>query len=485
MKRLMNCAIFLLFILSTTTCFSGEREGAFSISPFAGGYTFDGVQHAETAPVYGLRLGYDITKHIGVEYVVDFLSTDVNRLSVRNSPEGAPIIGHNSLSINALSYRMDVLYNFMPEGRLVPYLALGGGGITFGHGSGFNAGGSNTDATMNAGGGLKYFLTDSLALRGDARQLILFEDNTRLKGNWEYTAGVTFLFGDKKPAPAPVAPACNLAASPASIMQGQAAKLNWTSENATGLNIQPNIGPVKPQGDMTVTPAADTLYTLTCTGEGGKASSDATISVAQAPKPLAPMCDLSVSPASIVQGESAMLNWTSQNATECDIQPGIGPVKPQGTANIKPFADTTYNLVCTGAGGYVNSSARITVAAPTREELCMTLHIEYDTDKSIIKPAYYGEVEKVAKFMKRFPQIKGTIEGHTDNIATAKYNVKLSQRRAEGVVKMLVQKFGIDKSRLAAKGYGLTKPIADNKTVEGRQKNRRTMANFGCVTIEK
>ena len=115
----------------------------------------------------------------------------------------------------------------------------------------------------------------------------------------------------------------------------------------------------------------------------------------------------------------------------------------------------------------------------------MTLHIEYDTNKSIIKPAYYGEVEKVANFMKRFPQIKGTIEGHTDNIASAKYNVKLSQRRAEGVVKMLVEKYGIDKSRLKAKGYGLTKPIADNKTVEGRQKNRRTMANFGCVTIEK
>ena len=182
------------------------------------------------------------------------------------------------------------------------------------------------------------------------------------------------------------------------------------------------------------------------------------------------------------------MNWTSQNATDCDIQPGIGPVKPQGAADIKPAADTTYNLVCTGPGGKVNSSAGITVAAPpapTMEELCMTLHIEYDTDKSIIKPAYYGEVEKVANFMKRFPQIKGTIEGHTDNIASAKYNMKLSQRRAEGVVKMLVEKYGIDKSRLTAKGYGLTRPIADNETTEGRQKNRRTMANFGCVTVEK
>ena len=470
MKKLMYCTAFLLSLLLTTTCFAGEREGAFSISPFIGGYTFDGVQHLKTAPVYGLRLGYDITNNLGVEYVIDYLSTKGTQAET---------------SINALSYRMDALYNFMPERRLVPYLALGGGGITAGHGSGFNAGGSNTDATLNAGGGLKYFLTDSLALRGDARQLFLFDRKTLY--NWEYTAGVTFLFGDKKPAPvAAPAPACNLAASPASIMPGQSAKLNWSSQNATACNIQPNIGPVDPQGSMNVTPAADTLYTLTCTGEGGKASSDATISVAAAPKPLVPTCDLSVSPASIIQGESAKLNWTSQNATECDIQPGIGPVKTQGAANIKPAADTTYILVCNGAGGKANSSAGITVAAPpTREELCMTLHIEYDTDKSVIKPAFYGEVEKVANFMKRFPQIKGTIEGHTDNIASAKYNVKLSQRRAEGVVKMLVQKYGIDKSRLKAMGYRLTKPIADNKTAEGRQKNRRTMANFGCVTIEK
>jgi OOP family OmpA-OmpF porin len=338
---------------------------------------------------------------------------------------------------------------------------------------------------LNAGGGLKYFLTDSIALRGDARQLFVFDKHTLC--NWEYTGGLSFLFGGKK-APAPVAapaPACNLAAAPASITQGQSAKLNWTSQNASECNIQPGIGPVAPQGSMTVTPAADTLYTLTCTGEGGKAGSDANISVAAAPKPPAPTCNLSVSPASIRQGESATLTWTSQNATDCDIQPGIGPVKPQGTASIKPAADTTYNLVCTGAGGKADNSAGIKVVVPTYEELCMTLHIEYDTDKSIIKPAYYGEVEKVANFMKRFPQIKGTIEGHTDNIASAKYNVKLSQRRAEGVVKMLVEKYGIDNSRLKAKGYGLTKPIADNKTVEGRQKNRRTMANFGCVTVEK
>ncbi|HEX9024056.1 MAG TPA: OmpA family protein [Geobacteraceae bacterium] len=206
--------------------------------------------------------------------------------------------------------------------------------------------------------------------------------------------------------------------------------------------------------------------------------------------PTAPACSLSVSPASITKGQPTVLSWSSQYAKECNIEPGIGPVKPQGSMTVTPQEDTAYTLTCSGEGGSANSESKVVVAAaplpaPTKEELCMTLNIEFATNKSDIRPAYYGEVEKVANFMKKYPQVKGTIEGHTDNVGTAKYNLKLSDRRAISVMKMLVQKYGIDKSRLAARGYGLTKPIADNKTPEGRQKNRRTVANFGCVTVEK
>jgi len=140
----MKKKLVALMLSSAVLCITaapavaGEREGAFSISPFVGGYTFDGVQHLETAPVFGLRLGYDLTKNWGVELVGDYLATDGTR---------------SERSINALSYRLDFLYNFMPDGPLVPYLAAGGGGITAGHGSNFQAGGSNTSATANVGGG--------------------------------------------------------------------------------------------------------------------------------------------------------------------------------------------------------------------------------------------------------------------------------------------------------------------------------------------
>ncbi len=206
--------------------------------------------------------------------------------------------------------------------------------------------------------------------------------------------------------------------------------------------------------------------------------------------PPAPACNIVGTPASISKGETANLHWSSQYSSKCDIQPGIGPVSPQGNMPVTPQADTVYTLTCTGAGGEAFSETNIAVKsaslpAPTKDQLCMDLKIEFDTNKAVIKPAYFKEVEKVADFMKMYPRIKGTIEGHTDNVGPARYNLKLSWKRASSVVKMLVGKYSIDESRLSAKGYGLTRPIADNGTMEGRQKNRRAVANFGCVPVEK
>ncbi len=121
--------------------------------------------------------------------------------------------------------------------------------------------------------------------------------------------------------------------------------------------------------------------------------------------------------------------------------------------------------------------------AAAQEVLCMTLNIEFDTNQAVIKPQYFSEVDKVANYMIKYPKVRGTIEGYTDNVGGAKYNLRLSQRRAESVVNMLVERYGIDRSRLSARGYGMSRPIADNRTREGRQMNRRIVANFSCVPV--
>jgi outer membrane protein OmpA-like peptidoglycan-associated protein len=96
----------------------------------------------------------------------------------------------------------------------------------------------------------------------------------------------------------------------------------------------------------------------------------------------------------------------------------------------------------------------------------------FDFNKATIKPEGKVKLDEAAVTMAKNPDIRVSVEGHTDSIGSDAYNQKLSERRADSVVSYLVSK-GIAASRLSAKGYGESKPVADNKTEEGRAKNRR------------
>jgi OOP family OmpA-OmpF porin len=105
-----------------------------------------------------------------------------------------------------------------------------------------------------------------------------------------------------------------------------------------------------------------------------------------------------------------------------------------------------------------------------------TLLVEFDFNKAVVKPKYDKEIEKLTDVLKKYPDMNIVVEGHTDSIGGKPYNEKLSQRRAEAIKEVMVKKFKIDSTRIKAKGYGLSKPIASNATKEGRQQNRRVEA---------
>lgn len=98
--------------------------------------------------------------------------------------------------------------------------------------------------------------------------------------------------------------------------------------------------------------------------------------------------------------------------------------------------------------------------------------ILFDTAKTDIKPDSQKMIKAIADALNSAPQMKVEIAGHTDNVGGADYNQKLSEARAASVQKALID-LGIKAERLAAKGYGNTKPLADNATEDGRAKNRR------------
>jgi OOP family OmpA-OmpF porin len=114
----------------------------------------------------------------------------------------------------------------------------------------------------------------------------------------------------------------------------------------------------------------------------------------------------------------------------------------------------------------------------TPSNIAITDQVQFETGKAELKPVSFSLLDEVVTVMKANPQIELVeVGGHTDATGSADFNRKLSQQRAESVMKYLATK-GINKQRLEAKGFGPDVPIADNNTPEGQAANRRVEFNI-------
>lgn len=102
----------------------------------------------------------------------------------------------------------------------------------------------------------------------------------------------------------------------------------------------------------------------------------------------------------------------------------------------------------------------------------VALYINFDTGKADLKPDGRAAVAEIVKALKASPALRVAIEGHTDNVGQAAANKALSERRARSVMEAVVAG-GVDAKRLSAAGFGPERPVADNRSEEGRAKNRR------------
>lgn len=98
--------------------------------------------------------------------------------------------------------------------------------------------------------------------------------------------------------------------------------------------------------------------------------------------------------------------------------------------------------------------------------------ILFDFDKATLKRDVEFALVKVSTILNQFPEMQIAVEGHTDNVGTEAYNLDLSRRRAQAVFDFLVSQ-EVEASRMASEGFGMTRPVAENTTDEGRQANRR------------
>ena len=174
------------------------RAGSFEVGPFVGYNFFENDQNLENRPILGLRLGYNFTKHFGIEGAGEYIDTHVDDKATFFT-EGrftSPID-----DVKLTTYHIDAVYHFMPEGRFNPFILAGFGGAQY----------SPSIETkdmfaLNVGVGAKYWVTDKIALRVDLKDYMVGEVMQETYHNIGVTMGVTFAFGGAaKPAPATVA----------------------------------------------------------------------------------------------------------------------------------------------------------------------------------------------------------------------------------------------------------------------------------------
>jgi peptidoglycan-associated lipoprotein len=203
----------------------------------------------------------------------------------------------------------------------------------------------------------------------------------------------------------------------------------------------------------------------------------------QPPAAASPTVTLQASPSTINKSDSATLTWNSTDATQLNIDQGVGAVTAQGSTKVTPSDSTTYTITATGPGGSTSATASVTVNAPKIETPPPQVDLNelflkevrdayFDYDKADLRPDARAAITKTADFLKNYPQIKVRIEGHCDERGSTEYNLGLGDRRANAVKQFLVS-LGISADRMDVVSFGKEKPFCTESNEACWSQNRR------------
>ncbi len=398
--------LLILLIGLANTANAENKAGALTISPMLGGYIFEGDQNLDDEFTYGLGLGYNIDQNWGLEGMFNFIDTDSEK---------------DAGDVDVYIYRIDTLYHFTPDKKLVPYIATGIGGITFDPDRDKN----DTDFLVNYGGGIKYFINDFTALRADVRHFVSFDET---HNNLAYTFGLTFLLGGEKKALA--------TGYKDSDGDGVYDHMDQCPNTPQGVAVDDSGCPLDSDGDGVydhVDQCPNTPQGVAVDGSGCPMDSDG-------------------------DGVYDDLDKCPDTPKEATVDAVGCPLDSDGD----------------GVFDYLDKCPDTPKGATVDETGCWAFggEIFFDFDKSELKPAACPLLKEFVNILEKNPEMRVEIQGHTDSEGDEVYNQTLSEKRAMAVKAYLVKQ-GINSNRLETKGYGSSNPITSNDTKEGRHKNRR------------
>ncbi len=167
-----------------------------------------------------------------------------------------------------------------------------------------------------------------------------------------------------------------------------------------------------------------------------------------------------------------------ERAKRALIGAGIGGVAGGGVGLYMDRQEKQLREELTGSGVQVRRTEEGQI------DLIMPGNITFATDSSDVKEEFMATLRSVAKVVQEYENTLVTIEGHTDSTGSDSYNQMLSEQRAASVAEVLLSE-GVAFERIAAEGYGETRPVADNSTPEGRSANRRVEISLEAIVADQ
>jgi peptidoglycan-associated lipoprotein len=199
-----------------------------------------------------------------------------------------------------------------------------------------------------------------------------------------------------------------------------------------------------------------------------------------------PTVTLQATPAFVQRGQSSTLQWSSTNATNLTLSPGIGMVAAEGSTTVTPTDSVTYTIDATGPGGTAEANVRITVSAAgapatsstTTNETLEAMFLRevkdayFDLDMANIRPDAQTALSATAQCLRSYPNVKVVIEGHCDERGSTEYNLALGDRRSVAA-KTFLESLGVPADRMMTVSYGKEKPFCTTHDETCWQQNRR------------
>ena len=385
----------LLLLTLAVPAHAENREGAFTVSPFVGGYILDHKQLEENRPLFGVRGGYNFTRNIGAEAMFGYSLTEKKDK-------------YGSKETDIYRYGVDILYHFMPDSNFVPFVAIGGGGTNFKTPDVPNSGNNQSHyaGLFNYGGGVKYFVSDNVAIRGDVRHIVLVHDTG--DNNFEYTAGLTFQFGGAQKVMA--------ALPPAAVTEKEARVMPPTADTTA-----PTVTLTAPVSGSTTAPLSQNIIAAFSEPMDPASITTETFSMTQDSTP--------------VKGTVTYANSIATFTPSSKLEKG-----KLYTAIISTRAkDVAGNSIANNYSWKFNA-----ISVPVVVKCLATLeNSHFQFDRSDINENGNIILNHNVVRLKDDKTLKIRVSGYTSAAGSEEYNQKLSERRAQSVKDYLV-KSGID-----------------------------------------